>query len=623
MVDFAGAVKANQQALTTRLTGQPATQPAPLQPNTAPGSRTPVTAAAPTTTTNPNSAPPTAAAAPKANNQYNALGLCEYLNDKENDLVKHGNVRIANSYEVQFVPASLGSAKVKIPGQTDKSLSPAQNTDSAKSKVDPNTNSMNTQAMIKGIPQGMQIVQFIDLVMRNSTYITGQQITITDSVSGNSSPSSNAAGVATGDDKSMKWFKISAQVTPSDNFDNLRHTYAYHMTYVVSEYGINEMISSVFPDAKFRGVHKVYNYWFTGENTQILNYEQNFNTLWYYPLMYGIKDPKQNVQDTPQSNQIVWNPRGVPVTRSDQTDQSAPNGALNPASAGADSLYSFSDQANINLKIIGDPAWIQQGEIIGVAGRSFNFHGFYPDGTINTDSGQAIIVVNWNAPADYNLDNGLVNINAAGTGSNNNNLMNAQTQASAAYNVITIKSVFKKGEFYQELTGALLRNLTDHQIAQATGAGTGDGQSANNAGSTTPSDSLLPKPTLDLKHIDPTLTPPTSTRTPLVQTSQITNPAIIDFGKTPAPTWSPPINSDAQAAGGSSVISKPSPQPAAAAGAPTSNKSVVAVPMASNGFPDTMQSVNPVTGKPGTLATNLTGPNLVTTKTQTMAAKDQ
>jgi hypothetical protein len=423
--------------------------------------------------TKATSAPAKAPAAPAGNNKYTYVGLCGALNQYEQDLVKDKKVQIANKYTVQFIPASLGASKLKLPGGVDKSLTPNQQNRTAQNVVDPNTNSVNTDALNRSITQGTQIVQFIEMTMRNSSYITDQQTHIIDQTTGQTKPSNS-----TSNNKTTTWFKINLTATPiGTKLDNIRNDYAYSMVYTITPYAINQAQSTYFPQAQFRGCHKVYNYWFTGENTQILNYEQKYKAA-YFDVIAG-KAPVNN-NGSELANQIAqpWTNRRVPTTASGQSDKGAANGANTPASTLADYLYNFADQSEITLKIIGDPAWIQQGEILGIPGGNFNFGGFYPDGTINTDAQQAVFAVNWNAPADYNLETGLVDVNKAATSGLNNNLSTAQSQSSAAYTAMSCKSVFSRGRFEQELKGTLLTNLNQKDLAAAAANGRTTGTSA-------------------------------------------------------------------------------------------------------------------------------------------------
>lgn len=412
------------------------------------------------TKTDPTKPPSKADAAPKASGPYTYVGLCGALNQIEQDLVDAGTVEQANFYEVIFQPPSLAASTIKIPGQTDKSLAPMGATTTAADKVDQTKQSMNTTGLNRTVQAGTQIMQFIEMTMRNSSFITDQMNKVKDQISGNVEASNSTASNDT-----TQWFKINVIAKPmSDKIDAKRNDFAWHMTYLVTPYQINQAVSQYFPDAKFRGVHKVYNYWFTGENTQVLHYQQDFNNL-YFDVING-DAPVNIVQAGPLADSVMqsWRPAKVPTTASGQSSQGAKNDANNPASTLADYLYSRTDQGTIKLRIIGDPAWIQQGEVVGLNAPNFNFQGFYPDGTVNTDAQQGVFAVNWNSPADYNINTGLMDVNSNTTNNSNDNLSASQTQQSAAYTIQTMKSFFIKGKFEQEIEGSLLTNLNTKQL---------------------------------------------------------------------------------------------------------------------------------------------------------------
>ena len=488
--------------------------------------------AASATASAPNSAPPKADAAPTANTKNTFVGLCGALNKYEQQLVKSGTVEYANKYSVQFVPPSIASSTIALPGGVDKTKTPMQGTTTAGDKINQQAQSVNNKGLNRSITQGTQIIQFIELVMRNSSYITNQQTYIVDPVTGNAKPNNS-----TSKNNTTTWFKINVSATPvSNKIDNKRNDYAYDMVYTVTPYGINQAESQFFPQAQFRGVHKVYDYWFTGQNTQVLNYEQEYSAM-YFDVISG-KAPVNN-NNSALANQVAqpWQNSRVPTTASGQSGQGADKGANNPASTLADYLYSQADQSKIMLKIIGDPSWIQQGEVVGVNGPNFNFQGFYPDGTINTDAQQAVFAVNWNAPADYNINTGLVDVNAAATGGLNTNLSTTQPQQSAAYTAVEMKSYFIRGRFEQELHGTLLTNLNQVQL----------GQAAANGRQSTPDTGSLRVPNLLNISSDSVTGTIANTPTP---TSTDSNPNITNPVPQPsAPAEVPTSNGDIQPAG--------------------------------------------------------------------------
>jgi hypothetical protein len=500
--------------------------------------------------TNKSESPQKATSAPTGTTKYTYTGLCDALNAYEQSLVKAGTVEYANQYAIEFAPASLASSGITLPGTSDKKMAPSQQNITAKAVIDPNTNTFNSKGKNIAVTQGTQIIQFIEMTMRNSRYITDQLKVTQDQVSGNSIPSTS-----TTTNKTTTWFKITVNAVPiSPKIDKLRNDYAYKITYTISTYALNEAQSQYFPGAQFRGVQKVYYYWFTGQNTQILSYEQSYNNQYINVLSSKTKTQGKQSIDNALSNSVGYGiglPKNVPAPRSSQSDQQAENGANNPASTLADYLYSFADQSEITLQIVGDPAWLVQGEPKGITASAFQFGGFYSDGTVNPDVQQVVFAVNWNAPSDYNngtsgpySGTGLMEVNASNTQGNNNNLANSPTQASAAYTATQVRSTFSKGKFVQELKGNALKNLNPTQLASFTAR---------------PADGSTKQPSASQ--------PQTSTRTPNINSGTISltdqlNPNLWDSKPNNTPVSQPNL---------STPVGTPPVQPQSPATPPTSN----------------------------------------------------
>ena len=395
--------------------------------------------------TNAAAAPANASAAQKVNNTF--TGLCEALNTHQKNLVAKGVYEIADVYEIEFAPASLGQSKMKKPGNTDMANTPNQKQDANGQYLNSATNSINTTGRVEPVIAGTQIIQFIDKVMRNSTYVSDQQKYIKDEVTGNIVPSTNSTN------GQFAWYKVSVKATPLPGFDNKRRDHAYRMKFTVSPYAINQIQSSWFPKGRYRGSHKVYNYWFTGQNNAVLDFQQEYNNL-FRTVLSG--------ENLPILADSTSDPRNITrrtfMPASAQSSQGANKGANEAAANAADSLYSPGDQSSVKIRVVGDPAWMQQGEITtGVSASTFNFSPFNADGSINYDSQEVVFSINWNRPVDYNLSTGLADVNAnavttgqvAATG-------NSTAQESGVYVAVKVRSTFSKGKFEQEIEGKLL-----------------------------------------------------------------------------------------------------------------------------------------------------------------------
>lgn len=384
--------------------------------------------------------PPKADAAPKTNKKNVISGLMEALNRFERELVPDV-FEVANEYSIEFIPASLGDSKIIRPGK-DKDKVPFASAQTASSQLNPETQSMDTSMRTWSILAGTPIVQVIDQIVRNSSYITDQaKVAINED---------NQKTVKQKPIGGMTWYKISVQTTPI-KYDNKRRDFAYQIKYVVSAYGINNMLSEYFPDGRYRGLHKSYNYWFTGQNTEIIGFEQEFNKL--YRQIISDPDIGVQIQRSTDNREIVAR---MYQAASEQSSQGAKGRTNEIGASAADYLYSPADQGKVKLRLVGDPAWLQQGEAsTGIDSAKFSFSAFNADGTINFDASEVVFDINWNRAVDYNLATGI-----ADTASNNVNGDRLAGKPGApkeniTYRAVYCKSYFNKGRFEQELEGRL------------------------------------------------------------------------------------------------------------------------------------------------------------------------
>ena len=376
-------------------------------------------------------APPNAAAAPTGNTGYQFTGLVEALNTYQNDLVKKSTYFKADVYEILFDPIELGASKIKKPGSTDRSKTAAPSPTTAKAALDPKNDKVNNNSQNWDIKAGTQVLQVIDQVMRSSDYITGQATTQIDPNTGKALPS---PGTGTG---ITAWYQITASTQALD-YDIKRRDYAYKITYKITPYAITQMMSEYFPDSKYRGSVKSYNYWFTGQNTQILSYEQNLNAM-YFLVFNG----ETAVSQPAAATRVTLDYRdqysyiAMPTTEQKTGQQTSPFTNAGPDSA-TDYLYSPSDFKNIQMRIVGDPGWLQQEQF-----GTFGFNPFNDDGTINYDAQQIVFDISWNQPVDYDFSTGVMNVNSA----------NGRSKQNHVYTPTELRSYFSKGKFEQEIHG--------------------------------------------------------------------------------------------------------------------------------------------------------------------------
>jgi hypothetical protein len=385
-----------------------------------------------------NTAPSNASAAPSSKTTIRQ-GLVSALNEYQAQLVRDGIYTYPDHYSIEFVNPSIEQALIKNKGSTDKSkISNSTSKNAADQKVGAKQ-SADSNSKIATITAGSQLVQVIDQVVRNSSYLEDQQIVIFDPNTQKEKPNGAAAN-------NLAYFKIGLQATPT-KYDPKRNDYAYDIKYIVNIYRINEAASNYFYVPTFKGVHKQYNYWFTGENTAVLSYEQSMNTLYTSVLSGGSSNPATIINDAIKFN---FQPRSA------QSSQGADGKVNEPKANLADYLFNPGDLANCTMTIIGDPAWLQQGEAFAGMRRDdpFYFRSFLADGTINFDSQQILFEVLINAPKDYDLSTGLIDPNEQTTYFLNGRQPGGARQ-SYVYRANECISEFNKGKFTQTLKGTL------------------------------------------------------------------------------------------------------------------------------------------------------------------------
>lgn len=382
--------------------------------------------------------PPKANAAPK---KTITGGLVDALNQYEQERVKDGIFTVPDQFEIVFPDPVISNAKTQPPGVVDKTKVGQPTPTTAGQAKNPATNSMNPNTQTKPSVAGMSIIQFIDQAVRTSSYIYEQQITQYDE-EGNEIKNGKAPPLTA-------WYRIGVQALPI-KYDPKRNDYAYKITYSVNPYKVNDLKSEYFNNSPYNGTHKKYYYWFTGENVEVLDYQQDFNNL-FYIVVNGNQRPK---------NGPILDYRDLPKksyqTRSQESDQGQDGKINEPAANAATSLYSPADLSRVKITIVGDPAWIAQGEINRNI-RAFNYSPFYPDGTINYEIQQPLFEIGWNKPVDYDLTTGLMNPNQRINGANEIESLGPGPTQSNIFRAVSVTSSFKQGKFTQDLEGLLVQ----------------------------------------------------------------------------------------------------------------------------------------------------------------------
>ena len=350
----------------------------------------------------------------------------------------------ANKYIIEVEEGSeIDTKKVVVDQNVDKNQSamPSDKTN----PTAPNTDRVDKNQGRKSLPAGTSIIQAIELVVRESEFVTAQRNIDVDKRTGKPI-------VKEGSSKVFQWFKVVTTVTPrSDKINPQTMDYAYNIKYTIKRYGVGDVKSPYFPGAYYRGVHKRYPYWFTGENTEIIDFRQDFNYLYFQ--QFG---PERLTN--PVEINTIHVTKNFYMPRSNETNLGGVNKSSEATSSAASVLYSPADMAMAELTIVGDPDWIAQSEVFyspKISKQKVGNSPFLPDGSVNYDASEIYFSVEYNTPADYQ-DTGLQNI-----GYNNPNkgvvdISGATATVVLAYRANEITTLLHNGEFKQTLKGTLM-----------------------------------------------------------------------------------------------------------------------------------------------------------------------
>jgi hypothetical protein len=387
-------------------------------------------------------------------------GLMGAMNDFQKELVKKGVYQYPDEYEIVFANGAeaIKDALITLPGkvknQNASPMSPAASVDA--SSKDPARQRTDNNVRNFSITAGQQVVQAIDLAIRNSSYIYKQaNIQKSEEPDPTKVEKDNEESTAnenkTPATSTVLWYEITMEAIPKEQqYDFKRNDYTYIIRYIISPFVVQNFNSKFYPVPKFIGLHKQYRYWFTGENSDVLDYQATFNHL--YNMTVSGKAPGDSNADrirqkyTSSMRELT---KYVYQSASSESRSGAELQANEIAANAAESLYSPSDLAKGKIKIVGDPAWIQQGSVAGGVGQSnFNYKGFLPDGTINFDSQQVMFAIEWQRPQDYDLNTGLADPYKKTKGPR-------KPIQSYVYQAVKCTTELRQGRFEQTIDGTL------------------------------------------------------------------------------------------------------------------------------------------------------------------------
>lgn len=274
----------------------------------------------------------------------------------------------------------------------------------------------------------------------------------------------------------VNWFRVKSSVEILPDFDNITKQQKKRITFYIYPYKIHVYKLAV-PGASLGGAgafraRKIYDYIFTGNNTEVLNWDIEYKYAYYQT---SLKEMDPNFMSR-SANIITKTTIGSTTGNRATPDSVEPLlplqqnvGVYTAASTGAtvqnyklvdvfmDQLTNpQADMVNIRLDIMGDPSWLSQTQFLpvrvtpGIANDENQRQFSNADGkdvgwntrssSFNTDLADPIILVNFKMPVDFDDKLGVYNLKKESSGVFN-----------GLYQVYKVTHYFENGQFKQTL----------------------------------------------------------------------------------------------------------------------------------------------------------------------------
>ena len=307
----------------------------------------------------------------------------------------------------------------------------------------------------------------------------------------------------------VNWFMVIPSVTiNTDNYDTTRNCYACNYTYTIKPFVVNNIRNLTLPneDPSYRVV-KQYDYILTGKNTEVLNFDMEFNTSFITYSQVNAANRGQSTSvpapiddQTPQPAGSVpaamkksGGPAGlinagntyVPAPASSEDSSGAQSEVRAKSADAAATMYAPAEMLSVRLTINGDPDYIKQDGIflnpnllsktldcwvsppgppaIGAPQNISNDNSSVAR-TILFNNGDIWLNLNFLIPRDIDLSTGLIElVDLPATPENltaDELTTYKRNKFSGQYRVTQVTNKFNKGVFTQELE--TIRNNDSH-----------------------------------------------------------------------------------------------------------------------------------------------------------------
>jgi hypothetical protein len=396
------------------------------------------------------------------------------------DLAATGKTSVADEYYFNFHD-DIKNTKFKTSIETLSSAQTAMaNTENGMTIRGGANVGLLYDVRVFAINAGTSIDQVITFAMRHTEYLQGQIRLATefpDAVAYN-------AYLMEQNDTPLKWFKIIPMIKLGA-YNISTETWSRQITYNIIPYTVYNSKIADAPRGIIKSPVKVHNYWYTGKNNDVLDFNIEFNALYYTAVtayreniskLYNLSEDPTSVPvlsaaqlEEKRANQVT--PMATKAIVNNTQRRPTGGDITTIASALADveaSLYTSAggDMLQARLKIIGDPQYIKQDDIfyspiLTTTATQIDNTGsdsrLIANGSLHMDTGELYIQMTVRSPVDIDESTGMMRFDGP-----------TQTSLfSGMYRVLKIESTFTGGKFEQMLDIVRLPRQTtlDYTVA--------------------------------------------------------------------------------------------------------------------------------------------------------------
>lgn len=333
----------------------------------------------------------------------NKNSLFYKLNNVQETSKTNKNINVPNIYKIDWGDfKELQNSPVITSQDADLKSSGGSSADSTR-ESNPDTsrqsNVVKTNSKFTQFSPNTAITSALDQIIVKSSYIadklTKENKSRIEAETENNSPT----GL-------INWYIINP-ITKVIKRDDITNDWAYEITYQIRPYQIPYIKSQYIPArTKYYGPIKQYDFSLTGQNTEVISFEMEYNNSFYVV---------QTPNTTPDNSAKNQGAGKVTPVQPGHSASAPTSGSTNNANVIVENvranLYSIADQASATIKIIGDPDLIMD----SIGYKISNLEGFSKfysnvNQSISPYGGQLFIEIIFNVAEDYKENTGLLDL---------------------------------------------------------------------------------------------------------------------------------------------------------------------------------------------------------------------